>query len=80
MPRRQDAAQDRHLVSPLPGMVVDILVKEGERVFRGQDLVVIESMKMECGVSSPRDGTVEAVQAASGTAVETGDVLITFKG
>jgi propionyl-CoA carboxylase alpha chain len=79
MPRREEAAQDKHLVSPLPGMVVDILVKEGERVFRGQDLVLIESMKMECGVSSPCDGTVEAVQVSPGKAVETGDVLITFK-
>ncbi len=79
MPRREEGVQDKHLISPLPGMVVDILVKEGERVFRGQDLVLIESMKMECGVSSPCDGTVEAVQASPGKAVETGDVLITFK-
>jgi propionyl-CoA carboxylase alpha chain len=66
------------LLSPLPGMVVNILVKKGDRVYRGQDRVVIESMKMECGVSSPCDGIVENIAATVGKAVETDEVLITF--
>jgi propionyl-CoA carboxylase alpha chain len=79
MPKREKAGHDKNLISPLPGMVVDILVSEGDRVYRGQDLIIIESMKMECGVSSPRDGMVEEVNADIGKAVETGDLLITFK-
>lgn len=67
------------LYSPMPGMIIDILVKQGERVFRGQELVVIESMKMESGVASPCDGKVEAIDVAVGEAVETGDVLIRFE-
>jgi propionyl-CoA carboxylase alpha chain len=67
------------LVCPMPGLVVDIRVKPGDRVFRGQDLVSIESMKMESYVASPCDGVVEEVKVASGQAVETGDVLVTFK-
>lgn len=67
------------LVCPMPGLVVDIRVKPGDRVFRGQDLVSIESMKMESFVASPCDGVVEEVKVASGQAVESGDVLLTFK-
>jgi propionyl-CoA carboxylase alpha chain len=78
MPKEAKGAAENVLLSPLPGMVVNILVKKGDRVYRGQDLVVIESMKMECGVSSPCDGVVETVAATIGKAVETDEVLITF--
>ncbi len=78
MPKEKKGASVNVLLSPLPGMVVSILVNKGDRVYRGQDLVVIESMKMECGVSSPCDGVVENVAATIGKAVETDEVLITF--
>ena len=51
----------------------------GQRVYRGQDLVSIESMKMESFVASPRDGEVEGVLVGPGQAVERGDALLTFK-
>jgi len=76
-PKKREIA-DR-LKCPMPGLIVDIRVKPGDRVFRGQDLVSIESMKMESYVASPCDGSVEEVKVESGQAVETGDVLITFK-
>jgi len=78
MPKEVKDAQENVLLSPLPGMVVSILVKKGDRVYRGQDLVVIEAMKMESGVSSPCEGTVEHVAATIGKAVETDEVLMTF--
>ncbi|MBI5101723.1 MAG: acetyl-CoA carboxylase biotin carboxylase subunit [Nitrospirae bacterium] len=78
MPKEIKGANENVLLSPLPGMVVSILVKKGDRVYRGQDLVIIESMKMECGVSSPCDGVVDNVTATIGKAVETDEVLITF--
>ncbi len=79
MPAPKKADMANVLVCPMPGLVVDIRVKEGDRVFRGQDLVSIESMKMESYVASPCDGVVEEVKVASGQAVETGDILVTFK-
>ncbi len=78
MPTEKKDGKENVLLSPLPGMVISILVNKGDRVYRGQDLVVIESMKMECGVSSPCDGVVEEVSATVGKAVESDDVLITF--
>jgi propionyl-CoA carboxylase alpha chain len=76
-PRKDEMANV--LLCPMPGLVVSIRVKPGDRVFRGQDLVSIESMKMESFVASPCDGLVEEVKVESGQAVETGDLLVTFK-
>ncbi|MBI5633563.1 MAG: acetyl-CoA carboxylase biotin carboxylase subunit [Nitrospirae bacterium] len=78
MPKEKKGVHENVLLSPLPGMVVNIMVRKGDRVYRGQDLVVIESMKMESGVSSPCDGVVDTVTATIGKAVETDEVLITF--
>ena len=64
---------------PMPGLVVDVKVKAGERVFRGQELIILESMKMESAVSAPGDGVVESVSVKPGDAVETGTLLIHFK-
>jgi propionyl-CoA carboxylase alpha chain len=63
----------------MPGIVVSIPVKKGERIFRGQDLVSIESMKMETFVASPSDGVIENIHVAPGQTVETGDILIKLK-
>ncbi len=54
-------------------------VKKGDRVYRGQDLVSIESMKMESFVASPCDGEVEEVLAAPGQAVEADEILVRFR-
>jgi propionyl-CoA carboxylase alpha chain len=64
---------------PMPGMVVSILVKNGDRIYRGQDLVSIESMKMESFVASSSDGQIEKLYVVTGQAVETGDILIKLK-
>ncbi len=79
MPKERKLLQDNVLRSPMPGLAVDIRVQKGDRVFRGQDIVVIESMKMESGVASMCDGEVDEVRIKIGQAVESGDVLITFR-
>lgn len=78
MPAKIKRAVDDVLVCPMPGMVVDVQAKKGERVFRGQTLVILESMKMESNVASPVDGIVAEVRVAAGQAVESGELLIKF--
>ena len=63
----------------MPGLVVDVLAQKGERVFRGQNLVVLESMKMESGVASPIDGVIAEVLVNKGQAVEADQTLIRFE-
>ncbi len=79
MPEKSASALDDVLLCPMPGLVVDVLVKPGERVFRGQNLVILESMKMESGVPSPIDGVVANVQIEKGQAVEADQTLIRFE-
>ena len=62
--------------APMPAMVVRIQVSEGESVTAGQGLVVLEAMKMENELRAPRDGTVRAIQARAGVAVEKGALLM----
>jgi propionyl-CoA carboxylase alpha chain len=79
MPPPVTAVDANILDCPMPGLVVDVKVKAGERVFRGQELIILESMKMESAVSAPGDGVVESVSVKPGDAVETGTLLIHFK-
>ena len=61
--------------SPMPGKVVRVLVKQGERVQEGQALVVVEAMKMENELKSPKAGVVAELHAQEGQAVEAGAKL-----
>ncbi len=79
MPKIQKQVLDNILECPMPGLVVDLRVQKGDRVYRGQELVIVESMKMESGVASPCDGEVQEVLVQKGQAVDTGDVLMRFK-
>ena len=62
--------------APMPGLVVRVLVAEGETVAAGQGLVVLEAMKMENELKAPAAGVVMSVRAAPGAAVEKGSVLV----
>lgn len=72
-------AMENLLPCPMPGIIVEVQVKPGDRVYKGQQLVIIESMKMESGVASPYDAVVETVLVQNGQAVETGDTLLVFR-
>ncbi len=65
-----------HLVAPMPGLIVRVSVKEGDRVRAGQGLVVMEAMKMENELRATVDGTVRRVLALPGGAVEKGAILL----
>ena len=64
------------LVAPMPGLVVRVGVSAGDQVQAGQALVVIEAMKMENELRASAAGTVRAVHAVAGAAVEKGAVLV----
>ncbi|MGB6977319.1 MAG: acetyl/propionyl/methylcrotonyl-CoA carboxylase subunit alpha [Gammaproteobacteria bacterium] len=64
------------LTSPMPGMVVAILVEIGQKVKQGDALVVIEAMKMENTLYAPRDGVVAALHCQTGDSVQEGAELL----
>lgn len=67
------------LRSPMPGLVVDILVEEGQEVKKGDAVAVLEAMKMENILKSPVDVVIKSVNVNKGVAVEKNQVLITFE-
>jgi biotin carboxyl carrier protein len=70
-----DGKGPRKLLAPMPGKVVRVLVKEESEVEAGQGLVVVEAMKMQNEIKSPKKGVVRKLVAAEGANVNAGDVL-----
>lgn len=64
------------LISPMPGLIVDILTTLGQPVAEGQTLVILESMKMQNELKSPRAGIVKSVHVNKGQTVDKGTLLV----
>ena len=74
----QEAESGGSLSAPMTGTVVQVLVKAGDSVEKGQVLLVVEAMKMEHAIKAPTDGTVKEVLYATGDPVSDGAQLVTF--
>lgn len=72
------AAGESPVKSPLPGVILDIKVREGDAVKVGQTLMVLEAMKMENNIDCDRAGVVKSIKVNRGDSVMEGDVLITL--
>ena len=69
-------AQDK--VAPLGGVIIEITVREGDKVKAGDQVAVIEAMKMKTMVAADHDGTVRNIRVKVGDAVDAGQVLMTI--
>ncbi|MGD2207050.1 MAG: biotin/lipoyl-binding protein [Anaerolineae bacterium] len=67
---------EAEVVSPMPGVVVAVLVEAGQEVRTGEGLLILEAMKMENEIRAPRTGVVEAVQVEAGQRVSLDDVFV----
>jgi biotin carboxyl carrier protein len=65
-----------NVTTMIPGLILEVLVRPGQRVERGEGVVVLEAMKMANQVTSPRTGTVERILVAEGDNVAKGAVLV----
>ncbi len=74
----EDAVGGNQVIAPMPGRIVLVKAKAGEVVEQGQELLVMEAMKMELALKAPRAGTIESVNAAQGEFVEADAVLVRF--
>lgn len=79
MLRGRKQVQENILRCPMPGIVVEVCVPEGTEVRKGQELLRMESMKMESRIASPRDGLIEKVLVNAGQTVDTNDALMHFR-
>jgi len=65
--------------SPIPGVIVSIKVKEGDRVSRGQTILILEAMKMESEIAAPIDGIIKKILVKERAPVQEGDLMITIE-
>jgi len=69
-------SEEKNVTAPMPGVVLVVRVKEGDRVKHGQEVCVMESMKMELNIMATCDGVVRRVCVAAGQSVVHGTVLV----
>jgi biotin carboxyl carrier protein len=67
------------LKAPMPGLVISILVKEGQTVAQGDVLIILESMKMQNELKAPRDGTIGRIRVKPGESVEQRQTLLSVQ-
>lgn len=67
------------IMAPMPGLILEIIVKVGNEVKENDPLLILEAMKMENMISSPRDGTIKSISINKGEAVEKNQILIEFE-
>ncbi|MBD7907251.1 pyruvate carboxylase [Sporosarcina gallistercoris] len=74
--QKADPGNDAHIAATMPGTVLQLAVEKGDRVRRGQHLLITEAMKMETTIQTPYDGIVKEIHVVPGEAISTGDLLI----
>jgi len=79
MPVKEAAGSSQFLLAPMPGLVVSVAVKPGDHVEAGQELAVIEAMKMENVLRAAEQRTVASVLVAPGESVSVDQPIIEFE-
>lgn len=67
------------VIAPMPGDILDIMVKPGDAVKVGDQICALEAMKMKSAIRAARDGVIASVEVSEGQAVAHGDVIVTFE-
>lgn len=78
-PLTQEQGAGQIVAAPLPGVVLNILVNQGEQVIAGQTLLILEAMKMENEIAAPISGTIISLLASKGQNVNTNETLLTIQ-
>ena len=77
-PAPKAAGAGEKVTSPMPGNILSVSVKEGDSVKEGQQLMILEAMKMENEILAPCAGTITSISVGKGSTVESGTLLCTI--
>lgn len=69
----------KSIISPMPGSIISVSVEPGQTVSEGQELIVIEAMKMQNIIKSEREGKIKSVSCKAGDSVTVDALLIEFE-
>ncbi|HKX07984.1 MAG TPA: acetyl-CoA carboxylase biotin carboxylase subunit [Stellaceae bacterium] len=78
MPAKPEAGLSRSLLAPMPGLLLSVMVKEGQHVKAGEELAVVEAMKMENVLRAERDAQVAKVRVRAGDSLAVDQVILEF--
>ena len=73
-----DAGGEKEVKAPMPGLILDVLVENGQEVKKGDQLIILEAMKMENVIKCPADGIVADLNVSKGDSVEKGKILLSL--
>ncbi|HEX2919542.1 MAG TPA: acetyl-CoA carboxylase biotin carboxyl carrier protein subunit [Bacteroidales bacterium] len=76
---KREKAEKDFVRAPMPGKIIDVLVREGSTIQRGEPVVILEAMKMQNEIMAPASGTVVKVSAKNNTNVMKDDILVEIK-
>jgi len=76
---QREIAKKRNIKTSMPGRIVKVLVKQGEKVKEGQAVLVLEAMKMQNEIKSPQSGIITKINPQAGDSVETGSLLFSVE-
>lgn len=74
----EDDAGEGHIIAPMPGKIISVMVKKGDSVIKNQPLIVMEAMKMEMTIRARQDGVIDTLSVANGQQVADGIVLLSI--
>ena len=75
-PRKAEEGNPDHVAAPMAGLIVNVAVREGQKVARGDHLFSMEAMKMETAIHAPRDGTLAEIVTPVGSQVDGKDLVV----
>ncbi|XP_002738332.2 propionyl-CoA carboxylase alpha chain, mitochondrial-like [Saccoglossus kowalevskii] len=79
MPKVDAGAVSKEILSPMPGSLVSVAVDIGQEVLEGQELCVIEAMKMQNSIAAPLTGKIKSINYNIGDSVQEEDLLLEFE-
>ena len=77
-PKKEESVSGNKVCAPMPGTILDIKVKPGQSVKKGDVICVLEAMKMENEIPAPKDGVIASINVQKGASVAANDTLATL--
>ena len=78
MPLREENSNSQFLQAPMPGLLIKLSVVEGQSIRAGEELAIIEAMKMENILRAPHDGMIEKITTQVGDSLNVDQVILEF--